>query len=279
MFDPKLRLVEIFNDTQKFYETDPALIAAVESSKRQTRLYEAGNVPVYPDRVKAGKTAVSKSRTFEAAVRLAKQYPGKKIAVLNFASASHPGGGVRHGSRAQEESLCRCSTLYPTLTQDFLWKQYYEVNRAARNVIHTDACIYSPGIVICKSDTDWPERLPQADWCTVDVITCAAPNLRYEPANQYNPETGESVVILPDELQRIHEQRARQILAVAAVNGADILVLGAFGCGAFRNDPNAVAKAYDNVIKEHPQAFDLIEFAIYCRDYESENYIAFKKFF
>ena len=279
MFDPKLRLVEIFNDTQKFYETDPALIAAVESSKRQTRLYEAGNVPVYPDRVKTGKTAVSKSRTFEAAVRLAKQYPGKKIAVLNFASASHPGGGVRHGSRAQEESLCRCSTLYPTLTQDFLWKQYYEVNRAARNVIHTDACIYSPGIVICKSDTDWPERLPQADWCTVDVITCAAPNLRYEPANQYNPETGESVVILPDELQRIHEQRARQILAVAAVNGADILVLGAFGCGAFRNDPNAVAKAYDNVIKEHPQAFDLIEFAIYCRDYESENYIAFKKFF
>ena len=277
MFDRRQRLAEIFDDTRAFYRTDPALAAAVEESKRGTKLYEAGQAPAFPEVTKAGKVTVSKSKTFEAAMRLAKQYPGKKIAVLNFASASHPGGGVLDGSSAQEESLCRCSTLYPTLTQDFLSRQYYGVNRAARNVLHTDACIYSPGIVICKTDTDWPERMPQPDWCTVDVISCAAPNLRNEPANKYNPETGEAVSILPNDLQRIHEQRARQILAVAAANGVDILVLGAFGCGAFRNDPKVVAKTYAGVIAEHRQAFDLIEFAIYCRDHETENYEAFRK--
>lgn len=58
---------------------------------------------------------------------------------MNFASAVNPGGGVRSGSSAQEESLCRYSTLYPTLNQQFLWKKYYEVNRQANDPLHTDA--------------------------------------------------------------------------------------------------------------------------------------------
>ena len=276
--DRKTRLIEIFQDTQQFYNTDPTLTSAVAASKAGTRLYNEGAAPALPTNVrKAGMVAVTKSKTFEAAMRLAKQYPGKKIAVLNFASASRPGGGVKNGSSAQEESLCRCSTLYPTLDRRFLWQNYYDVNRASGDVLHTDACIYSPGVVICKTDSDYPERMPQENWCMVDVISCAAPNLRNEPANKYNPETGESVSILPADLQRIHEQRARQILAVAAANGVDILVLGAFGCGAFRNDPKVVAKAYANVLESMKDLFDLVEFAIYCRDYETENYDAFRK--
>ena len=139
----------------------------------------------------------------------------------------------------------------------------------------TDACIYSPDIVICKTDENFPERMPKEDWVTVDVISCAAPNLRNTPANLYNPESGRAVSILPADLQRLHEQRARAILAVAADNGVDILVLGAFGCGAFRNDPGVVAKAYANVLKDCRRYFDLIEFAIFCRDFETENYDAF----
>jgi len=274
--DRRTRLVEVFQDTQQFYKTDPALVAAVSSSKAGTKLYEAGMVTALPANVcKDGAVSVSKSKTFEAAMRLAKQHPGKKIAVLNFASASRPGGGVKSGSSAQEESLCRCSTLYPTLDRRFLWQNYYDVNRASGNVLHTDACIYSPGIVICKTDSDYPERMPQKNWCTVDVISCAAPNLRNEPANKYNPETGEPVSILPVDLQRIHEQRARQILAVAAANDVDIVVLGAFGCGAFHNGPVVVAKAYAKVMKECRHYFDLVEFAIYCRDYETANFDAF----
>lgn len=274
--DKRARLADIFRDTQQFYSTDPALIAAVEASRKKTKLYDAGKVPAFPDAVsKVGNVTVIKSRTYEASMRLAAQNPGKKIAVLNFASATKPGGGVINGSSAQEESLCRCSTLYPTLDRRFLWQNYYDVNRTAGDVLHTDACIYSPGIVICKTDENYPERMPQEDWVTVDVISCAAPNLRNTPANLYNPESGRAVSILPADLQRLHEQRARAILAVAADNGVDILVLGAFGCGAFRNDPRVVAKAYANVLRDCRRYFDLIEFAIFCRKFETENYDAF----
>lgn len=274
--DKRTRLAEIFRDTQQFYTTDAALIAAVEASRKNTRLYETGEVPIFHDvPSKAGNVMVTKFRICEAAMLLAAQYLDKKVAVLNFASATKPGGGVLSGSSAQEESLCRCSTLYPVLDQRFLWQKYYNVNRTAGDVLHTDAYIYSPGIVICKTDETFPERMPQEEWVTVDVISCAAPNLRKVPANPYNPEGGQKVSILPADLQHLHEQRARAILSVAADNGADILVLGAFGCGAFRNDPQVVAKAYANVLKECRHYFDLIEFAIFCRDFETENYDAF----
>ena len=274
--DKRERLAVIFRDTQQFYSTNPALMAAVEASRKNTKLYDAGAAPGFPDGVnKAGAVTVTKSRTYEAAMRLSDTYPGRKIAVLNFASATKPGGGVINGSSAQEESLCRCSTLYPTLDRRFLWQSYYDVNRAAGDVLHTDACSDSPGSVICKTDENFPERMPQEDWVTVDVISCAAPNLRNTPANLYNPENGQAVSILPADLQRLHEQRARAILAVAADNGVDILVLGAFGCGAFRNDPRVVAKAYANVMKDCRRYFNLIEFAIFCRDFETENYDAF----
>lgn len=274
--DKRERLAEIFRDTQQFYLANPVLRTAVENSRKGTVLYNPGDVPKLSENPsKNGIVTVTKFRTFEAAIRLAKQYPDKKIAVLNFASATNPGGGVTNGSSAQEESLCRCSTLYPTLDQKYLWQNYYNVNRAAGDPIHTDACIYSPKIVICKTDTDFPERQPQEKWVTVDVISCAAPNLRRKPANQYNPECGQTVNITSDELQKIHEQRAKSILSVAAGNGADILVLGAFGCGVFCNDPKVVAKAYANVLKDYRKCFDLIEFAVFCRDYETENYDAF----
>ena len=274
--DKRTRLAEIFRDTQQFYTTNPVLRTAVENSRKGTVLYNPGDVPKLPKNPsKDGVVTVTKSRTFEAAIRLAKQYTDKRIAVLNFASATNPGGGVVNGSSAQEESLCRCSTLYPTLDQKYLWQNYYNINRIAGNPLHTDACIYSPNIVICKTDSDFPERLPQEKWVKADVISCAAPNLRRKPANRYNPEGGQAVNITSDTLQKIHEQCAKSIFSVAIANGADILVLGAFGCGAFCNDPKIVAKAYSNVLKDYRKYFDLIEFAIFCREYETENYDVF----
>lgn len=109
----------------------------------------------------------------------------------------------------------------------------------------------------------------------MDVISCAAPNLRNVPANWYNTEKGQAVSLSPVDLQRLHEQRTRAILVVAADNGVDILVMGAFGCAAFRNDPKMVARAYTNVLKNCRWYFDRIEFTIFCRDFETENYDAF----
>ena len=219
------------------------------------------------------KKHVKRSNFMEGSVK----YPDKKIAVLNFVSATAPGGGVKSGSSAQEESLCRCSTLYPTLDQKRIWDLYYSVNRAASDPLNTDACIYSPGIIICKTDDSVPKRLPEDEFVTVDVITCAAPNLRDDPSNIYNPDNGEAVRISSDELYELHVKRARHILHIAAFNGADILILGAFGCGAFKNDPDVVAKAYNDVLKEYGNYFDLIDFAVFCRRWETGNYDAFKR--
>ena len=94
-----------------------------------------------------------------------------------------------------------------------------------------------------------------------------------------NPKNREKALPLrPARLLRKKKRRSLyqdQRSYLAADNGVDILVLGAFGCGAFRNDPGVVAKAYANVLKDCRRYFDLIEFAIFCRDFETENYDAF----
>lgn len=316
MPDMRSQLIEVFEDTQRFYSEDTQLAAAVKKSRAATVLYEADDYPPLPvlgtverlriiaddpngalsaqgaaaeaiARIEAGKPndpvdhmqqiRVTKHKTFEAAMALHKEFPDKKIAVLNFASATRPGGGVKTGSRAQEESLCRCSTLFPTLDRRWLWEKYYDVNRAAHDVRHTDACIYSPEIVICKTDDSLPVRMKPEDFVTVNVISCAAPNLRSEPSNWHNRETGQALRMPEKDLFSLHVRRARHIMHVAAANQDDILVLGAFGCGAFANDPEIVAKAYHAALAEYRARFDVIEFAIYCRAYETSNFDAFNR--
>lgn len=276
--DRRQKLIQIFEDTQRFYTQNASLANKLQCAKTATVLYDPDE---YPDISKLphsdGIVTVTKHKTFEAVMPIHTAHLEWKIAVLNFASATNPGGGVKTGSSAQEESLCRCSTLYPSLTQNWLWQKYYQKNRDAHNNLHTDACIYSPGVVICKTDDDFPERMEEKNWVSVDVISCAAPNLLQRPGNYHNPEYGKQIVITPEELYKLHLIRAKHIMHVAAANNADALILGAFGCGAFANDPNAVAKAYKNALQEYRKYFGLIEFAVYCRPGETENYEAFKR--
>ena len=145
-------------------------------------------------------------------------------------------------------------------------KAFYDRNKFNENPLNTDACIYSPDIVICKTDTDFPVRLPEHRFCKTDVISCAAPNLR-------NMLKKPSLMELFD----LHEKRARHILHIAASKDIDILVLGAFGCGAFSNDPELVAAAWKNALVDYRQYFEIIEFSIFCRDWEKENFKIFNK--
>ncbi len=277
---PRWKMIEIFNDTQRFYTENAVLADAVKKSIDNSVFYDADECSELINKNnKTGKITVSKNRTFESAMKLHNKFPEKKICVLNFASATNPGGGVTNGARAQEESLCRCSTLYPTLNTHYLWEKYYLVNREKHDCLHTDACIYSPDIIICKTDETYPQRMPEDEWIKVDVITCAAPNLRHMPSNQYNPFDGNYVSMDSQKLYELHVKRAKHILSAAIKNNVDILVLGAFGCGAFRNDPYVVAKAYKNVLDECKNCFDIIEFAIFTAGNESENYTAFAEIF
>ena len=215
---------------------------------------------------------VSKKRTYEAA----KAYKGNHVAVHNFASATNPGGGVVNGAGAQEECLCRCSNLYFCLNTPDMWGMFYTPHRAAHDPIHNDDIIYTPDIVVFKTDTDRPELMERDDWYIVDVITCAAPNLREKPSNRYNSGDGTRAVTPSNrELQVIHEKRLRRILDSAVMNHADTVILGAFGCGAFCNEPQVVATAAANVVRDYMYAFKNIEFAVYCRPSDDSNYRVF----
>ncbi|MBR1647205.1 MAG: TIGR02452 family protein [Selenomonadaceae bacterium] len=274
----KDNLVDIFFDTEKFYTTDEFLREAVRTSITGTKFYGAQDYPSLPAK-KFKKTAVTvvRKRSFEAAVSAQRKHLEARIAVHNFASATNPGGGVKHGSRAQEEALCRCSTLYPALNTDENFRRYYKVNRERADSLYDDACIYTPEIIICKSDVDKPARLPRDKWDTVDVITIAAPNLRERPNNAYNPGHANPAQISDEELFALQEKRLRHMFTVVAHNGAEIFVTGAFGCGAFSNNPEVVARAYKKILPEFDGYFKEIVFAIYCRPQELTNFEVFKK--
>lgn len=274
-------LVAVFEDTKQWYETDDDLKEAVKASTAGTKIYFEGDTPELSDVKPYDKTEirVTTAKSFEAAMRLRKEHREERIAVHNFASATNPGGGVTKGSRAQEECLCRCSTLYPVLNTDSNLNDYYGFHRNRHDVRYTDACIYTPGIKIIKSDTDMPKRLDRDDWCDVDILTCAAPNLRPMPNNPMNPGNDKAIIINDQEMLKIHQSRARHILSIAAANGDRILVLGAFGCGAFMNKPEVVAQAYKEVLPEFEGYFKLIEFAVYCGPRDESNYREFAKAF
>ena len=270
-FDRKRQLVSVFNDTLQRIGSSQELQTAVNQSiASQQYIGDADKIDLpAPSYTEKAQVVVSRLRSFEAAAR----YPGQKVAVLNFASSTSPGGGVVTGASAQEESLCRVSTLYPCLKTQAAWEKFYGPHRAAHNPLHNDDIIYTQDVVVLKDDDYHPLPAP----FRVDVITCAAPNLRDTPSNRYNRNDGDAVHITPEKLLELHLKRTRKILSVAAANGAEVLILGAFGCGAFRNDPTIVATAYQQVLPQFLNHFKTIEFAVYCRPGDSRNYDAFTK--
>ena len=126
---PNPKNISIFEDTVNLVQNTKRLREAVAASLKSQK-FIAENDPVADGSLikrfeEPAKIIVSKKRTFEAA----SDYTGKggRVCVLNFASASNPGGGVVNGSSAQEESLCRVSTLYFTLDTDENWKRFYKL--------------------------------------------------------------------------------------------------------------------------------------------------------
>ena len=148
MIDRRTKNAEIFRDTERRYTTDQALVQAVrQSTETQLFIAEKSTVDVpAPRKNEKAKVIVSGKRSLEAAEIYAKQ--GKKVCVLNFASATNPGGGVVNGSSAQEESICRCTTLSPCLNTDQMWNVFYRPHRKAANPLYNSDCIYTPNVCI-----------------------------------------------------------------------------------------------------------------------------------
>ena len=269
--------IAVFKDTEKLCKTNPKLSESVKKATASQKLIlEGDHLPeqkkdIYKD---AAKVIVSGKRTYEAAAA----YKENHVAVHNFASASNPGGGVVNGASAQEECLCRCSGLYFCLNSPIMWDGFYKPHRDAHDPIHNDDIIYTPGVTVFKTDTASPQLMNESEWYDVDVITCAAPNLRDQPSNLYNTGDGNKQVVMKDkDLLALHEKKLRRILEVVLSEGCDTVILGAFGCGAFQNNPEVVALANKNVIKDYLHAFKNIEFAVYCSPRDDRNFKIFER--
>lgn len=181
---------------------------------------------------------VSNETTLGAALRLVQQ--GARPLALNFANGIHPGGGVLQGARAQEETLCRCSALLPTLFNDPM----YAAHRKRPLPDSTDWVIYSPGVPVFRSDDGVELHQP---WL-LSFITCAAP----VAAAIGQPAAGDLLL-----------QRIDRVLQIARSLEYSDLVLGAWGCGAFANDPRRTALDFRRSIEnKYGGAFSEIVFAI-----------------
>ena len=128
-------------------------------------------------------------------------------------------------------------------------------------------------MVVFKTDTLNPVPMKREDWWKVNIITCAAPNLRPDRDGRYNFYVDDT------KLHQIHVKRMRRILSVAAANGNEAVILGAYGCGAFRNPPGVVAAALKQVTDEFKHHFRVIEFAVYCSPRDELNYKTFRRVF
>lgn len=255
--------LEIFNDTVSKINSSPDLQESIKQSIKNTKIYPAGKSIEINETCHSSENyrhipVLLNATTVEATLFFKENNPDKKIGILNFASATNPGGGVTKGANAQEESLCRVSTLYQCLSSPVVMDGFYNPNRESGDSLHTDTCIYTPDVAIIKGDRAVTLNKP----VYVDVISCSAPNLRDKPSNDYNPGDKTRVNINDEELLDLHIKRADQIFRVAIDNGIDILIAGAFGCGAFKNNPRIVAKAFNSVTEKYIDSFDLVVYAI-----------------
>ncbi|MBP5941266.1 TIGR02452 family protein [Streptomyces acidiscabies] len=220
--------------------------AAVEAARAGTRMVGPEAVPCTPVPVTGTVIDVTGESSLEAARRLADQ----PVAVLNFASARNPGGGFLNGAQAQEEALCRASALYACLLEA---PEFFAYHRSHRDPFYSDRVIHSPGVPVFRDDRG---RLLDEPF-HAGFLTAAAPN-----AGVIRRTLPERV----DEVPGALAVRAERVLETAVAFGYRRVVLGAWGCGVFQNDPVQVAGVFRELLDgRFSGAFERVVFGVLDR--------------
>lgn len=251
------------------------LASDVAASCQDTRSYTPGQTQrMFNDEAYNATNAVRHETAFEvtgetstaAGQRLVLDEGEQYVATLNFASARNPGGGYLGGARAQEEDLCRSSALYTTLLEA---TDYYDAHRKNRDTRYSHRVIYSPDVPVYR---DAKSRLLDQPYF-VSFLTSPAPNAgalaRHDPG-------------AVGDLEELITERAGRVLAVAAYHGVRTLVLGAWGCGVFRNDPATVATAFRSHLADggvFEGRFPRVVFAVYDTSAGKATFQAFRDVF
>jgi uncharacterized protein (TIGR02452 family) len=237
---------------------DVRIGGSVRDAVAGTRLYLPDEtLPAQPRQGSGGPvTEVTNETSLSAARRM-----GPDAACLVFASAKNPGGGFLSGAQAQEESIARSSALYPCQTAA---GEFYAFHRRQGDLRYSDRVIYSPGVPVFRADDGALLEEPY----TMSFLTAAAPDLGAIATNQ--PEAAGSV-------PGVLAARAARVLAVAAAHGHRRLVLGAWGCGVFRNDPAVVAEEFAGQLTRTQGHFDHVVFAVLDRQHGTPTHAAFTR--
>ncbi|MFF7970182.1 TIGR02452 family protein [Streptomyces sp. NPDC007905] len=239
-----------------------SVAAAIEAARAGTRMYGPEPVQVPP----AADAEPIFEVTGESSLEAARRSADAPVAVLNFASARNPGGGYLNGAQAQEEALCRASALYTCLLRG---REFYDHHRAHRDPFYTDRVIHSPAVPVFRDDRG--RLLPEP--YLAGFLTAAAPN-----AGVVRRTAPERAGELPAALAR----RAERVLETAAAQGYRRLVLGAWGCGVFRNDPAQVAGVFRALLGpggRFARSFERVVFGILDRTQGSPVREAFVRAF
>lgn len=250
------------------------LTKAITISKQNTRYYAPDSLLSTwsssdpPSPARQNNVTVLELSTLEGARYISALYAGNpqqsklKIGVLNFASAKSPGGGFRRGAQAQEESIARSSTLYPTLLIRVAQAFYTLHNSNQKGGYYSHAMIYSPGVMVIRDDSGgWVEPLK------IEVLTCAAVNAGVVRGTLHGKVGGASEEM---KIEKAMKERMARILYLFEQQGVKDLVLGSFGTGVFKNDIAVVAKIWAELLVA-PKArfggsFDNVVFAILGRE-------------
>ena len=242
----------------------PCDIEKISESKEISHTFVMGRIGV--DCVNMDSFSLAVERCRECSYLL-KGKGENRILVLNLANPVNPGGGVRRGAKAQEEDLCRRSSLLLSLEGREAWA-YYSYNRNLHTYMGSDGIIITPDVEILKDENG---NLLE-DSVIVSVMTCAAPMVRRGLEGMSDEEYREMVY-----------KRITGMLKTAAYLGYKVLVLGAFGCGAFGNDARVVSDLFYKAIKEFDydgmsavDFFRRIDFAVL--DHSPDQY-NFRQFF
>lgn len=185
----------------------------------------------------------------------------RRVGVLNFASAKHPGGGFQSGAQAQEESIARSSTLYPSLTCPKVGRFYESHNKDPKGGYYSHAMIFSPDVTVFRTDSGKLTEPVQ-----IDVVTSAAVNAGVVRRTLNGQVAGEAEEV---KIGRAMKERMGRILFLFEKHGVKDIVLGSFGTGVFQNKVSLVAAIWAELLvapgARFANSFDRVVFAIIGR--------------
>lgn len=220
------------------------------------------NITKLPDDSPMCRIEVTTESSFEALRRLKTKLknPIPETCILNFASATQPGGGFLNGRGAQEETLSRQSALYPALLPQ---TEMYDYNKMKDDPYYSDYMIYSPNVPFFRDDNYnfiYPFR--------ASVIT--SPAVNYAELMKRN-QSGDDV---ENKIEKVMKNRCRKILQLCISRGNRAIVLGAFGCGVFKNPPKMISNIFNDLLYKEGLGRNLthVVFPIYSKDGSKDGF-------